>query len=116
MNVTIYHHPRCSNSRGALERIRAAGIEPQIVDYLASPPARAALAAMIAQAGLSVRDAMRSKEAVFAELGLDDPAIGDAALLDAIVAHPVLLNRPFVVTPKGARLCRPPELVQELLP
>lgn len=116
MNVTIYHNPRCSNSRGALEVIRAAGIEPQIVDYLSSPPTRAALAAMIAQAGLGVRGAMRSKEAVFAELGLDDPATSDAALLDAILAHPVLLNRPFVVTPKGARLCRPPELVQELLP
>jgi arsenate reductase len=116
LTITIYHNPRCSNSRGALELIRAAGIEPVVVDYVAQLPPRAAVAALIRDAGLSVREAMRSKDALFAELGLADPAVGDAALLDAIVAHPALLNRPFVVTPKGTRLCRPPEFVLELLP
>lgn len=115
MDITIFHNPRCSNSRGALALIREAGHEPRVVDYLATPPAREELAQMIARAGLSVCEAMRSKEAVYAELGLDDPATGDAALLDAMVAYPVLINRPFVVTPKGVRLCRPPELVREIL-
>ncbi|MCG2584484.1 arsenate reductase (glutaredoxin) [Massilia sp. TS11] len=113
MKATIYHNNRCSNSRGALERLRAAGIEPEIIDYLANPPSRAQIAALIGAAGLSVREAMRSKEAVYSELGLADAS--DAQLLDAIAAHPVLLNRPFVVTPKGTRLCRPPELVDQLL-
>jgi arsenate reductase len=116
MTITIYHNARCSNSRGALELIRAAGIEPVIVDYVAHPPPRAAIAALIAAAGLTVREAMRSKDALFAELGLNDPAVTDAALLDAIAAHPALLNRPFVTSPLGTRLCRPPELVRELLP
>lgn len=115
MDITIFHNPRCSNSRGALALIEAAGHAPRIVDYLTQPPDKAALAGMIARAGLRVRDAVRSKEAAFAELGLDDPAIGDEALLDAMVAHPVLINRPFVVTPKGVRLCRPPERVAEIL-
>jgi arsenate reductase len=116
MTITIYHHARCSNSRGALELIRAAGIEPVIVDYVATPPSRATLAALIAAAGLTVREAMRSKEALFAQLGLDDPATSDAVLLDALAAHPALLNRPFVSAPLGTRLCRPPELVRALLP
>ena len=115
MDITIYHNPRCSNSRTTLEAIRAAGHEPQIVEYLATPPSREALRAMIGDAGLTVREAMRSKEALFGELGLDAPEVGDEALLDAMLAHPVLINRPFVVTPKGARLCRPPELVREIL-
>ena len=116
MNVTIFHNPKCGTSRNTLALIRNAGIEPQVIDYLSQIPAREALAAMIAQAGLSVRDAMRAKEAVFAELGLDDPALGDDALLDAMLAHPILINRPFVVTPVGARLCRPSELVLDILP
>jgi arsenate reductase len=116
MDITIYHNPKCGTSRNTLALIRNTGVEPQIIDYLANPPARAQLAAMIAEAGLTVREAMRAKEAVFAELGLDDPAVGDDALLDAIVAHPVLLNRPFVVTPAGTRLCRPSELVLDILP
>jgi arsenate reductase len=115
MTITIYHNARCSNSRGALELIRAAGIEPVVIDYLAAPPARAELAALIAAAGLGVREAMRSKDALFTELGLDDAGLSDAALLDALASHPALLNRPFVSTPKGTRLCRPPELVQALL-
>ena len=114
MTVTIYHNARCSNSRGALELIRAAGIEPVIIDYVAHPPSRAALQALITAAGLSVREAMRTKDGLFAELGLDDPALGEAALLDALAAHPCLLNRPFVCTPKGTRLCRPPELAMAL--
>jgi arsenate reductase len=115
MEITIYHNPRCSNSRNTLAAIRDAGHEPRIVDYLAQPPARAELQAMIREAGLSVREAIRSKEAVFAELGLGAPGVDDEALLDAMLAHPVLINRPFVRTSKGVRLCRPPELVREIL-
>lgn len=114
MTTTIYHNPRCSNSRGALELIREAGIEPAIVDYLVNPPAPEQLRAMIAAAGLSVRDAVRTKEPVYAELGLE--TAGDDALIDAMVRHPVLINRPFVVTDRGVRLCRPPALVREILP
>jgi arsenate reductase len=115
MDITIFHNTRCGTSRTTLETIRAAGVEPCVVDYLAQPPSRDELKDLIARAGLSVRDAVRSKEALFAELGLDDPATTDDALLDAMVAHPVLINRPFVVTPKGVRLCRPAELVREIL-
>jgi arsenate reductase len=115
MDVTIFHNTRCGTSRNTLELIRARGIEPRVVDYLAQPPARAELTELIARAGLRVRDAARSKETLFAELGLADPAIGDDALLDAMLAHPILINRPFVVTPKGVRLCRPAELVNEIL-
>jgi arsenate reductase (glutaredoxin) len=113
MTVTIYHNPRCSNSRGALELIREAGIEPVVVDYLSAPPSREEVRKMILDAGLSVRAAMRPKEAAYAELGL--ATADDEALLDAVAAHPVLLNRPFVVTKKGTRLCRPPELVRDIL-
>ncbi len=115
MDVTIFHNPRCGTSRNTLAAIRAAGIEPQVVDYLAHPPTRAALRDMIARAGLQVRAALRAKEPVAAELGLLAPGVGDEALLDAMLAHPVLINRPFVVTPKGVRLCRPAELVQDIL-
>ena len=115
MDITIFHNPRCGTSRGTLALIRETGAEPRVVDYLANPPARAELADMIARAGLSVRAAARSKEALFAELGLEDPAVGDDALLDAMLAHPILINRPFVVTPKGVRLCRPSETVREIL-
>lgn len=113
--VTIYHNPRCGTSRNTLAAIREAGHEPQVVDYLANPPTRAALQQMIRDAGLNVRDAVRSEEARFAELELDRPEVDDDALLDAMVAHPILINRPFVVTPKGVRLCRPFERVQEIL-
>ncbi|MBZ2207446.1 arsenate reductase (glutaredoxin) [Massilia soli] len=116
MSVTIFHNPKCGTSRNTLALIRNAGIEPEVIDYLAEVPARESLAAMIAQAGLTVRGAMRAKEAVFAELGLENPALGEDALLDAMIAHPILINRPFVVTPLGARLCRPSELVLEILP
>lgn len=115
MDITIFHNTRCGTSRNTLAAIRAAGHEPQVIDYLAHPPTRATLAQMIRDAGLTVREAMRSKEAVFAELGLDAPGVDDDALLDAMVAHPILINRPFVVTPKGTRLCRPVERVQDIL-
>lgn len=115
MDITIFHNPRCGTSRNTLAAIRATGAEPRVVDYLAAPPGREELRGMIARAGLSVREALRGKEALAEELGLRDPAVGDEALLDAMLAHPILINRPFVVTPKGVRLCRPAELVHEIL-
>lgn len=115
MDITIYHNQRCGTSRNTLAAIREAGHEPRVVDYLATPPSRLDLEAMIAAAGLRPREAVRSKEALFGELGLDQPGVDEQALLDAMAAHPVLINRPFVVTPKGVRLCRPCELVREIL-
>ncbi len=115
MPVTIYHNNACSNSRGALALIRAAGIEPVVIDYVKAPPTRAVLVDMIGRAGLTVRGAMRDKGELYDALGLADPALGDDALLDAMMAHPALINRPFVVTDKGVRLCRPPDLVAEIL-
>lgn len=115
MDITIYHNPRCGTSRNTLAAIREAGHEPQVVEYLSTPFSREQLAALIAAAGMTPREAIRSKEALFGELGLDKPGVGDEALLDAMAAHPVLVNRPFVVTPKGVRLCRPCELVREIL-
>jgi arsenate reductase len=114
--ATIYHNSRCSNSRGALALIRERGIEPQIVDYLAEPLDAPALMALVRQLDMPVRDLLRSKEAAYAELQLADPARSDAELIAAVAAHPVLLNRPIVVTPRGAALCRPPEKVLALLP
>jgi arsenate reductase (glutaredoxin) len=116
MTVTIYHNPKCGTSRNTLELIRNAGIEPVIVEYLTHPPSRETLAALIARAGLSVREAIREKGTPYAELGLDDPMLSDAQLIDAMIEHPILINRPFVDTPTGARLCRPSELVIDLLP
>lgn len=113
MNITIYHNPKCSNSRGCLALIRAAGHEPRIVEYLVTPPSRAELAALVAKMGIAPRDLVRAKEAVYAELDLDGAS--DDALLEAMAAHPVLMNRPIVVTDKAAKLCRPAELVKELL-
>lgn len=115
MDITIYHNPRCGTSRTTLALIRAAGAEPRVVEYLATPPTRAELQGLIARAGLPVREVLRGKETLVAELGLDDPAIGDDALLDAMAAHPILINRPIVVTDKGVRLCRPAERVHEIL-
>lgn len=116
MVVVIYHNPRCGTSRNTLAALQEAGVEPRVVDYLKTPPDRATVRDLIARAGLTVRDALREKESAFAELDLGDPAKDDEALLDAIEAHPVLLNRPFVVTPLGVRLCRPVERVREILP
>jgi arsenate reductase len=116
MSTTIYHNPRCGTSRTVLEYLREAGITPTVVEYLKTPPSRETLKTMIAQAGLSVRDAVRAKEPVYQELGLDAPDVGDDRLLDAMMEHPILINRPFVVTPRGTRLCRPAEVVREILP
>ena len=113
--VTIYHKARCSNTRGALALLQERGITPQIVDYLKEPLSAAQLTALIAQLGLPVRDVMRSKEPIYQELGLADEALSDAELIAQIAAHPVLLNRPIVVTGQGAKLCRPPELVLSIL-
>ncbi|MGZ8322244.1 MAG: arsenate reductase (glutaredoxin) [Rhodoplanes sp.] len=116
MDVVIYHNPKCGTSRNTLGLIRNAGIEPHIIDYLKCPPTRTMLKELIARAGLTVRQALREKGTPYHELGLSDGALGDDDLLDAMMAHPILLNRPFVVTPKGVRLCRPSELVLDLLP
>lgn len=116
MLVELWHNPACSNSRNALALIREAGIEPAIVEYLKTPPSKARLAEIIAAAGLAVREVIREKEAAYTEQGLDDPSLSDDALLDAMVATPVLINRPFVISPLGTRLARPPERVREILP
>ncbi|KAG1450454.1 hypothetical protein G6F57_016397 [Rhizopus arrhizus] len=115
-DVTIYHHPKCGTSRNTLAMIRTAGIAPQVVLYLETPPSRATLKALFKQAGISVRDALREKGTPYLDLGLDAASLTDDALLDAIEQHPILLNRPFVTTPLGARLCRPSELVLDILP
>ncbi|MFK0272051.1 arsenate reductase (glutaredoxin) [Ensifer sp. NPDC090286] len=116
MNVTIYHNPTCGTSRNTLAMIRNAGIEPTVIEYLQAPPSRQALEKMIADAGLTVRDALREKGTPYAELGLGDPTVSDERLLEAMMAHPILINRPFVVTPIGTRLCRPSERVLDILP
>jgi arsenate reductase len=116
MNVTIYHNPDCGTSRNTLAMIRNAGIEPVVIEYLNTPPSRDALKAMIADAGLSVREAIREKGTPFDELGLADPALTDDQLLAAMLSHPILINRPFVITPIGTRLCRPSEVVLDILP
>jgi arsenate reductase (glutaredoxin) len=114
--VTLYHNPNCGTSRNTLALIRNAGIEPTVIEYLRDPPDRARLATLIADAGLSVRAALREKGTLFEELGLGNPALTDDQLLDAMMAHPVLINRPFVVTSLGTRLCRPSERVLDILP
>ena len=115
-DITLYHNPRCSNSRSALALLRERGIEPRIVEYLAQPLDLAQLQQLAAAVGGPIRDLLRSKEAAYQALGLDDPACTDEQLLNAVAEHPELLNRPIVVTPRGALLCRPPERVLELLP
>ena len=114
--VTIYHNPRCGTSRNTLAMIRNSGEEPVVIEYLKTPPSREKLVELIAAAGLGVRGIMRAKEALFTELGLADPAKTDEALIDAMMAHPILINRPIVVTPLGTRLCRPSEVVLDILP
>ena len=115
MSVTIYHNPDCGTSRNTLALIRNAGIEPLVIEYLKQPPDRATLAGLIASSALQVREAMRQKGTPYAQLGLDAPSTTDDELLDAMLAHPILINRPFVVTPVGVRLCRPSELVLDIL-
>jgi len=114
--ITIYHNPQCSNSRGALALIRERGIEPTIIEYLKAPPSKEQLKIMMADAGITPRDLLRAKEMVYAELGLDDAKWTDDELVDFMLQYPVLMNRPVVVTALGTRLCRPPELVLEILP
>jgi arsenate reductase len=115
MTITIYHNPSCGTSRNALAMIRASGEQPEIIEYLKTPPSRERLKELISAAGLTVRQAIREKGTPYLELGLDDPSLSDDDLLDAMVAHPILINRPFVVTDKGVRLARPSELVLEIL-
>lgn len=116
MDVTIYHNPACGTSRNTLEMICNAGIEPTVIEYLKTPPTRDELVRMIADAGLTVRQAIRQNGTPYAELGLDDPALTDDQLLDAMLKDPILINRPFVVTPLGTRLSRPSEVVLDILP
>ena len=116
MNVTIYHNPDCGTSRNTLAMIRNAGIEPEIIEYLKNPPDRETLKDLIDRAGLTVRAALREKGTPYTELGLSDTSLTDAQLLDALMKHPILINRPFVVTPLGVRLCRPSEVVLDILP
>ncbi len=115
MTVTIWHNPACGTSRNTLGLIRNSGEEPVIVEYLRTPPTRDELAVAIRAAGLSVREALRRKGTPYDDLGLDDPILSDDALLDAMLAHPILINRPFVFTERGVRLCRPSELVLDIL-
>jgi len=114
-STTIYHNPRCGTSRDALQLITDAGITPTIVQYLTHPPSRPVLVGLIAQAGLTPRQAIREKEPIFAELGLGEPGVTDEQLIDAMIENPVLINRPFVVAPGGTRLCRPASVVLEIL-
>jgi arsenic resistance protein ArsH len=114
--ITIYHNPKCGTSRNVLALIRNAGIEPTVIEYLKTPPSRAELVALIAATGAPVRELIRAKEPIYAELNLADPALSDDALIDAMLAHPILINRPLVVSPLGTRLCRPSEAVLDLLP
>ena len=115
MNITLYHNPRCSTSRNALALLRERGIEPHIIDYLKTPPTRDAWAALITRSGLPVRDFLRQKEALYHELQLDNPAMSDAALLDALTTHPQLFNRPVASSDNAVRIGRPVERILELL-
>ncbi|MCX5520878.1 arsenate reductase (glutaredoxin) [Kaistia defluvii] len=116
MTFVIYHNPECGTSRNTLALLRSVGVEARVVEYLKTPPSRAELAALVSRMGLAVRDVIRQKGTPYAALGLDDPALGDDALLDAMIAHPILINRPIVVGPAGVRLCRPSDIVFDLLP
>jgi len=116
VDIVIYHNPACGTSRNALGLIRNAGIEPHVVEYLKTPPARALLVELIDRAGMTPRDLLREKGTPYAELGLGDTSLSDDALVDAMMAHPILINRPLVVSPLGVKLCRPSEVVLDLLP
>ena len=115
-NITIYHNPNCGTSRNVLALIRNSGAEPEVVEYLKTPPGRDKLVELVAKLGIPVRDVLRQKGTPYEELQLGNPALSDDALIDAMVAHPILMNRPIVVTPLGARLCRPSEAVLDILP
>jgi arsenate reductase len=115
-SITIYHNPNCGTSRNVLALIRHAGIEPEVIEYLVTPPTRHTLVELLAQMAMPVRALLRRKGTPYDELQLDDPSLSDDALIDAMVAHPILMNRPIVVTPQGTRLCRPSEAVLDILP
>jgi len=115
-DITIFHNPACGTSRNVLAMIRNSGVEPSIVNYLKTPPGRAKLVELVAAMGVTVRDLLRRKGTPYDELKLDDPSWTDAQLLDFMVAHPILMHRPIVVTPLGSRLCRPSETVLDILP
>lgn len=115
MTITIYHNPACGTSRNTLAMIRQSGAEPEVIEYLKDPPSRTQLVKLIKAMGISPRDLLRRKGTPYDELGLDNPKWTGAELIDFMIAHPILIHRPIVVTPKGVRLCRPPELVLELL-
>ena len=114
--ITIYHNPACGTSRNTLALIRNSGAEPHVIEYLKTPPSRAELVALLAQMGITARQLLRDKEKIAHELGLNNPSVSESALLDAMMAHPILINRPIVVTPLGAKLCRPSEVVLDILP
>ncbi len=116
MTVTIYHNPSCGTSRNTLAMIRASGVEPQVIEYLKQPPSRERLVELIKKMGITPRALLREKGTPYGELGLADPKWSDDELLDFMLAHPILINRPIVVAPKGVRLCRPSEVVLEILP
>ncbi len=116
VDIIIYHNPACGTSRNALAMIRNAGIEPHVIEYLKTPPSRASLIDLIARVGMTARDLLRQKDTPYAALGLDDATLSDDALVDAMMAHPILINRPLVVSPLGVKLCRPCEAVLDLLP
>ena len=116
MKATIYHNAQCGTSRNVLGILREKGIEPEVIEYLNTPPTRAELKELVRKMGVDVRDILRRKGTPYDELNLDDPKLTDEQLYDAIEKHPILMNRPIVVTPKGVKLCRPSETVQELLP
>ena len=116
MTITIYHNPDCATSRNTLAMIRQSGEEPIVIEYLNRPPSRQRLQALIAAAGLSARALVRQKGTPYFDLGLDDPAVGDDSVIEAMLAHPILINRPLVETPLGTRLCRPSEAVLDILP
>lgn len=116
MSATIYHNPQCGTSRNTLALLRHAGIEPTVVEYLKTPPSRELLISLIEDAGLSPRAALREKETPFSELGLGGDEISDDAIIDAMLEYPILVNRPFVVTERGTRLCRPSEMVLQIIP
>ena len=115
MNVTIYHNPLCGTSRKTLEILRENGAEPTVIEYMKAPPTRDELKQLYKKAGISPREGLRAKEAIAKELGLTRPDVGDDEILDAMMEHPILINRPLVVTDKGVRLCRPQEIVREIL-
>ncbi|KFC70677.1 Arsenate reductase [Devosia sp. LC5] len=115
MSVTIYHNPECGTSRNTLAMIRQSGVEPVVIEYLKTPPSRTRISELVAAAGMTLRQAIRQKDTPYAELGLAEASLSDDELLDAIEAHPILLNRPFVETPLGTRLCRPSEVVLDIL-